>query len=267
MTFPRSTEETQVRALMQRKGDVVLTAQQELFVKEYLIDLNATQAAIRAGYPPTTATNTATKMMKRGAVKDAIARAMAVRSRRTGINADRVLFELGRIIHTDGRNVFREDGSLKSPTEMDADDATAIEGVKTRRIVEMGGDGEMHQAEVQEVRLASKLTAIGLAMRHLGMFNDKLDVNVRGLDERLNEAFKRTGMNITREVVDLEPEDVEEVAPEDAPEISPDQAEIERRLLHFEQVIEQPPPPLEPRMPAAEEYDMDFMLGLKASPG
>lgn len=263
MTFPASTEATQIARLLERKGDAVLTKQQELFVLEYLIDLNATQAAIRAGYPPMTATNTAAKMMKRGAVKDAIARAMAVRSRRTGINADRVLHELGRIIHGDPRAVFTPGGGLKSPDEMDEDDAAMIEGVKTRRIVEVGPDGEMQPVEIQEVKLASKLSAIGLAMRHLGMFNDKLDVNVRGLDERLNDAFKRMGINVVSgNVIDVEPDEDE---PEHS-ELSPEQAEIEQRLQHFQQVIEGPVAPYEPREPAAEEYDLDFMLGRKSAP-
>lgn len=263
MTFPASTEASQVRALMERKTDVTLTKQQELFVLEYMIDLNATQAAIRAGYPPLTATNTATKMMKRGPVRDAIARAMAARSRRTGVTADRVIREAAKVAFGDPRVLFREDGALRAPTEYDEDDAAMIEGIKTRRIVEVGSNGEMVPVEIQEVKLASKMGALTLLAKHLGILTDKLDVNVNGLDVRLNEAFKRMGMTITTgEVIDVEHEEVEPDV-----ELTPEQAEIEARLAHLHQMIEAPAEPYEPRQPTTEEYDMEFMLGLKASPG
>lgn len=176
-----------------------LTEQQELFVREYLVDLNATQAWIRAGGHPTHADRVVTKFMRKGhIVQISIARAMAARATRVGITADRVLQEFARIAFGDPRVVFNNDGSLKAPTEYGEDDAAMIEGVKTRRIVELGINAEgkqiIQQAEIQEVKMASKTGALTQLGRHLGLFNDKLDINVnQPLALRLQAAFKRVG--------------------------------------------------------------------------
>lgn len=63
-----------------------MTRKQDRFVKEYLIDLNATQAAIRAGYSPKTANEQGARLLANVSVQEAIAKAMAERSKRTGIS-------------------------------------------------------------------------------------------------------------------------------------------------------------------------------------
>lgn len=180
-----------------------LTAQQDLFVREYLVDLNATAAWIRAGGNPTNADRVASKMMKKGTLTAmAVARALAERSTRVGITADRVLEEVAKLAFGDPRVLFREDGALRSPHEYNRDDAAMIEGIKTRRIVEIavGDDGKqaLVPVEIQEVKLASKAGALGMLMRHLGLNNDKLDVTLNApLAQALEEAFKRTGWKRT----------------------------------------------------------------------
>jgi len=68
-----------------------LTAKQELFCKEYLLDLNATQAAIRAGYSEKTACAIGTENLRKPNIALFIQEAMAERSESTGITADYVL--------------------------------------------------------------------------------------------------------------------------------------------------------------------------------
>ena len=75
---------------MAKKGK--LTEKQQRFVDEYLIDLNATQAAIRAGYSVKTADQQGSRMLANVKVQQAIAEHMAERSRRTGVNQDRGCF-------------------------------------------------------------------------------------------------------------------------------------------------------------------------------
>jgi len=209
-----------------------MTELQERFVMEYLIDLNATAAAIRAGYDPVTASRLAPKMVKPDTLTGmAIARAKAARAVRVGMSNERVLEKLYTIINTDRRALFREDGTIKAPHEFDADDQVLIESVKTRRIVEVGPDGKMQQAEIQEVKLASLTPAITLAMRHLGMLNDKLELTVQTpLAQRLAEAMAVNGRpKLTGgdgEIVDAEWEDVTDQDDE--------QAEL-RRMLGLDQ--------------------------------
>ena len=126
------------RDMMKRKRPERLTPHEELFVKEYLVDLNATQAWIRAGGDPTFASRVGPAKLKAGTlVSIAVGRALAERSKRVGITADRVLMEIARVALGDPRVLFRPDGSLRAPTEYNEDDAAMIEGIKTRRIVEV----------------------------------------------------------------------------------------------------------------------------------
>ena len=83
-----------------------LTKKNEVFCDEYLIDLNATQAAIRAGYSVESAGSIGSELLKKPEIRARIDRAMAERSKRTGINADRVLLELGKIAFVNAIDVI-----------------------------------------------------------------------------------------------------------------------------------------------------------------
>lgn len=71
-----------------------LAPRQEMFVREYLIDLNATQAAVRAGYSKKTAMVQGCRLLRNAHVQEAIAKAKAARADRLEITADRVLQEI-----------------------------------------------------------------------------------------------------------------------------------------------------------------------------
>ena len=81
-----------------KEGDKLkLTYKEQRFVEEYLFDLNQTQAAIRAGYAPSSADKQGSRLMKKKNITDAISAAMAERSRRTGISQDRIINELAKV--------------------------------------------------------------------------------------------------------------------------------------------------------------------------
>lgn len=84
-------------------GDVALTPKQQRFVNEYLVDLNATQAAIRAGYSPRTARNQASDLLAKPDIQDAIRSARAEQQARTQITADYVLRRLRLEAHRTGK--------------------------------------------------------------------------------------------------------------------------------------------------------------------
>ena len=148
-----------------------LTEKQQRFVDEYLIDLNATQAAIRAGYSAKTAQEQGSQNLSKLMVQQAIAEQMAERSRRTGVNQDRVVLELARIAFVKITDIIGSEGEIKS-TATD-DDLACIESVKYK-----GSESETSSSVEREVKLSSKLKALELLGKHLGMWNDKLDVNV-----------------------------------------------------------------------------------------
>lgn len=149
-----------------------LNAKQKRFVDEYLIDLNATQAAIRAGYKKTEYTDTnANKLLENTRIREAIDKAMAERSKRTGINQDRVIQELARIAFVNPQNVINaENGSVRE--DATEDDLACIQAVKVKTM-----SGDKGWSEEREVRLNDKMKALELLGKHLGMFTDKVELD------------------------------------------------------------------------------------------
>lgn len=103
-----------------------LNAQQERFVTEYLIDLNATQAAIRAGYSAKTATWIGPQLLKKPHVASQVGALQQKRGEKTGITAARVIQEITRLAFFDPRKLLYEDGTPKPMNELDDDTAAAI---------------------------------------------------------------------------------------------------------------------------------------------
>lgn len=103
---------------------------------------------------------------------------MAEREKRVHITQDRVLQELARLAFSDLRRAFKDDGSLKLPQEWDDDTAAAMAGVDTITS-SMGGEEEAAVSlTTKKVKVFDKGAALTLAMRHLGMLNDKLEVTM-----------------------------------------------------------------------------------------
>jgi phage terminase small subunit len=165
----------------------VLRPKQQKFVDEYLVDLNATQAALRAGYSEKTAKCSGHENLTKPDIQKAIAERQADRNRRTEVTQDRVLLEIARLAFNDPRKAFNENGELKAVKDWPDEVAAAIQSIKINEF--KGADGET--VVVKEVKFWDKGKQIDLAARHLGMLNDKLDlkgsVNIIAttLDERV----------------------------------------------------------------------------------
>lgn len=163
-----------------------LTAKQKKFVEEYLIDLNATQAAIRAGYSPETAEQIGYQQLQKTSVKNEIDKAMAERSRRTGINQDRVLRELAKIAFVNPGDVINlNQATVKSDAK--EEDLAAIASVKIKNIPTE--DGEITE---REIKLCDKLKALDLLGKHLGIY-DKKDAEDKNLTITINKASEKNG--------------------------------------------------------------------------
>lgn len=147
-----------------------MTKKQKRFVEEYLVDLNATQAAIRAGYSPQTARDIGCENLTKPNIQNAIATAMAERSRRTGINQDRVIQEIAKLAFLNPIDVIdMDEATIKG--EANRDDTACIASVKVKVIP--GEDGNITE---REIKTYDKLKALELLGKHLGMFSDKLKV-------------------------------------------------------------------------------------------
>ena len=147
-----------------------LNERQARFVAEYLVDLNATQAAIRAGYSAATASQIGARLVANVKVAAAIAAAQAERSKRTKVTADRVVLELARVAFGDPRRVMSwgPEGVKLRPSAELTDEEAAIVAEASQTVTEAGG--------TIRLKVCDKLGALRLLAQHLGMLGEKVDL-------------------------------------------------------------------------------------------
>jgi phage terminase small subunit len=153
-----------------------LSPKQQKFVQEYLIDLNASQAAIRAGYSEKMAGRIGFQLLEKTRIQDAVAVEQQARSARTGITPDRALQELAILGFSDLTDFVEWDGQtviLKNSADLDKTKRRAIAEISQTK------DGV-------RIKLHDKKGALDSIARHLGMFNDKTTV---GLDAATRELL------------------------------------------------------------------------------
>ena len=158
-----------------------MTKKQKRFVEEYLVDLNATQAAIRAGYSPESAGAIGSENLKKPEIRARIDKEMAELSKRTGVNQERVIRELAKVAFVNMAEVVDFDTAQLLPGAT-AEDTAAIASVKVKTIPTDAGLGIE-----REIRAADKLKALELLGKHFGMFTDQLklsgDMGVQIIDD------------------------------------------------------------------------------------
>lgn len=145
-----------------------LTAKQRAFCREYIVDLNATQAAIRAGYSEGGARQIASENLAKPNIQDEVQRLMDARSQRVEVTADMVLRELLGIATVDLSEAFDEFGALKPIKDIPKQVRKAIAGVETLQV----GDGA---STVKKVRFWDKNKSLEMLGRHLKLFVDRTE--------------------------------------------------------------------------------------------
>lgn len=149
---------------------MALTLKQKMFIDEYLVDLNATQAAIRAGYSPKTAKDIASQNLAKLNIRIEIDKRMAERSKRVGMNADRVLQELGKLAFVKIEDVIDFKTGRIKPTAT-SDDLAAIQSIKIK-------PGEY--GTEREIKFYDKKATLELLGKHLGLWTDKQEIEHTG---------------------------------------------------------------------------------------
>lgn len=157
-----------------------MTEKQKIFADEYLIDLNATRA-YRVAYPAVkkdeTAAQAGSRLLRNVKVAKYISERIQDRQQRTEITQDMVVKELAAIAFSRATDYAAVKGGtvcIKDTDTLTEDQIRAIAGIKE------GANGI-------EVKLNDKEKALELLGRHLGMWNDKLDINTPALDDSLKE--------------------------------------------------------------------------------
>lgn len=166
-----------------------MTDAQKRFCDEYLIDLNATRA-YKVAYPrckkEETANAASSRMLRNVKVQEYISKKQQEIEKRTEITQDMVIKELAKIAFLDIRKLYTENGQLKNISDIDSDTAGAISSLETLEEYEGYGDDREKIGDTQKVKLLDKTKALELLGRHLGIFNDKIDVNVKEKEEKKN---------------------------------------------------------------------------------
>jgi phage terminase small subunit len=167
-----------------------LTKKHQVFVAEYLVSLDATSAAIKAGYSQKSAQSLGCQLLKHPKVSAEIAKKTGKRLNRLEITADLVLQELAKLAFLDPRKFYREDGSLKSIPELDDESAAALAGMEVEEAYEHFGKGQAKPTGViKKIKFADKGQNLERLGRHLKLFTDKLEVTgMEGLADRINRA-------------------------------------------------------------------------------
>ena len=158
---------------MGKRSGSILTARQTRFVAEYLVDLNGTQAAIRAGYSPRTAEAQASRLLRNVKVSAAVAKGQAARFRKVEITAERVLREAGGLAFSSLQDLVDDDGNLLPIKEWPQDAAAAVSSVELTKRNLVAGDGA--QENVVKIRLWDKPANVQILMKHLGLLTDQVD--------------------------------------------------------------------------------------------
>jgi phage terminase small subunit len=148
-----------------------LTGKQTLFVAEYLADLNATQAAIRAGYSPARAGTTGWRNLQNPKIRTAIAEAQAPRLAKLEMDAEAVLAELARIAQAnllDYMRIGEEGEPIVDFSRLDRNRAAALSEVVVEDFPQARGAGKREVRRIR-FRLHDKLAALRELARHFGL--------------------------------------------------------------------------------------------------
>jgi phage terminase small subunit len=188
---------------MRKEGDTMaakkgnLTKKQKMFVAEYLVDLNATQAAIRAGYSEKNAGKIGPELLGKTRISEAIQEQMDARENRTLITADKVLEELAKIGFSnlaDYIQVQRDGTAYVDLSELTREQAAAVQEITVDEYAEGSGE-DVRLVKKVKLKLIDKIRALELIGKHLAMWVER------------HEHTGKDGSPIQAEVSELTPEE------------------------------------------------------------
>lgn len=174
-----------------------MTAKEAAFVREYLIDLNATQAAIRAGYSAKTANVQAVEIMARPRVKAAIEAAKLERSNETKIDAAWVLKRLALEAEADIADLYDDEGQLLPVKKWPLIWRQGlVQGIEVEELFAGRGEEREQVGVLRKIKLDSRIKRIELVGKHVGVqaFQEQIAIaGVEQLAERIARAKAKQG--------------------------------------------------------------------------
>jgi len=169
---------------------MALKPKQQLFLTEYLKDMNATQAAIRAGYSPHSAYSMGQKLLKKGEIQEEIGRKL----NDSAMKADEILQKLTEIARGDMGD-FLDVSSMSFQIDLnkakEADKLKLIKRIKQHTTISQHKDGEEEENTRIEFELLDQLRALELLGKYHKLFIDRTDVTSGGEPLVSAEKFEK----------------------------------------------------------------------------
>lgn len=154
---------------------MALSQQQRVFVREYLKNgMNATNAAISAGYSEKTAKSQGSRLLTVVDIQSAIANKTESVLNKLDYGVERTLNEVARLAFLDPRKVFESDGSLKRIQDLDDDTAACIAGMEVSDIWD-SGEQKSIIGTLKKIKLSDKGAALDKLMRYHALYRDKVE--------------------------------------------------------------------------------------------
>ncbi|ELY3084420.1 terminase small subunit [Klebsiella aerogenes] len=164
---------------------MALTDKQEMFCREYIIDLNATQAAIRAGYSTKTANRTASENLSKPDIQSRVAELKAQRNDLVGINATYVLNRLVEIDQMDVLDILTSAGELKPVSQWPKVWRTTLSGLD---VVGMSAEGNT-AALLKKIKWPDKVKNLELIGKHIDVQAFREQVKTEHVVESISDLM------------------------------------------------------------------------------
>lgn len=159
-----------------RRGFIKLTPKQERFIAEYRKDLNATQAAIRAGYSPKYADTVGPALLRKSGVSEILAKQTQTTLQRIKVTAERAIEEAAALAFSDLGAYYNEAGEVKPMSEWTPEMRAAVQSLETLdRDITPGERGPA--AKVHRLKLWDKPKNLEMLFKHLGLLAEKVNVD------------------------------------------------------------------------------------------
>jgi phage terminase small subunit len=159
----------------QRRLANLATPKQRLFVREYCHHLNATRAAIAAGYSEKGARQAGARLLTNVNVSAEIGKLTQKACERLEISAENVLRELARLAFLDPRNFYDANGALRNVTDLDDDTAACIAGMEVEDVYHGRGEERVKIGYCRKIKFADKGAHLERLGRYLKLFTDKVE--------------------------------------------------------------------------------------------
>jgi len=152
----------------------MLNDKQRRFVAEYLVDLNATEAAKRCGYSPKTAQEQGSRLLSNAIILAEVSRRKAQQLDRVDLTATRVLEELRRLSFSNVQDLFDEDGNLRPIQTLTREQAACIASLEVIKKNAEAGDGIIDV--IHKVKCWDKTRSLEMVAKHFKLLTDVVRV-------------------------------------------------------------------------------------------